>query len=93
MAKYKVQYAPEALEEIKEVFEYYNSISKKPGKRFKSNLFGEINAIKERLLSLLFRYDEERFVVLKKISYAAYCTVEHSKKNHQNSRNTSIWKG
>jgi plasmid stabilization system protein ParE len=80
MAKYKLQYAPEALEEINEAFEYYNSISKKLGVRFKTNLFAEMKAIKERPLSRSFRYDEVRFAVLKKFPYAAHYTVDESKK-------------
>jgi hypothetical protein len=75
-----VLYAPEALTEIKEVADYYNSENKRLGARFKTSLMSEIKAIKARPLSRSFRYDDVRFAVVKKFPYAAHYTVDQRAK-------------
>ncbi len=80
MAGYKVRYAPEALEEIRDVVDYYNTKSKGLGIRFKNNLLAEVKAVKSRPLSRSIRYDEVRFAVLEKFPYAAHYTVEQPAK-------------
>jgi hypothetical protein len=80
MAGYKVVYAPEALNEIKEVVDYYNSKSKGLGTRFKANLLAEIKAVKARPLSRSFRYEEVRFAVVEKFPYSAHYTVDQTAK-------------
>lgn len=80
MAGYKVLYAPEALNEIKEVVDYYNSESKGLGARFKTSLLVEIKAVKARPLSRSFRYDDVRFAVVQKFPYAAHYTVDQQSK-------------
>jgi hypothetical protein len=80
MPAFKVLYAPEALEEIKEVVDYYNSESKGLGARFKANLLAEIRAVKARPFSRSFRYDQVRFAVVKKFPYAAHYTIDESAK-------------
>ena len=78
MPAFKVLYAPEALEEIKEVVDYHNSVSKGLGARFKASLLAEIRAVKARPFSRLFRYDQVRFTVVEKFPYAAHYTIDDS---------------
>ena len=80
MSVFKVVYAPEALEEIKEVVDYYNGESKGLGARFKANLLAEIKAVKARPFSRSFRYDQVRFAVVQKFPYAAHYTIDESAK-------------
>jgi hypothetical protein len=37
MSHYKIQYAPEALQDIKNIIDYYNSLSAGLGNRFKQH--------------------------------------------------------
>jgi hypothetical protein len=80
MAGYKVLYAPEALDEIREAVEYYNSKTMGLGTRFKNNLLEEIKAVKARPLSRSFRYDDVRFAVVDKFPYSAHYTVDQALK-------------
>jgi plasmid stabilization system protein ParE len=80
MAVYKLRYAPEALEELKEVVDYYNNKSNGLGTRFKNNLLVELKAIKARPLSRSFRYDDVRLAVVDKFPYAAHYTVDQAAK-------------
>jgi plasmid stabilization system protein ParE len=80
MASFLIQYAPEALEEIQHVINYYNSVSAKLGNRFKRNLLQEIKSLKYNPTYNSFRYDEVRFAVVKKFPYAAHYTIDHVNK-------------
>ena len=76
MPQYKIKYAPEALQEIKHIVEYYNSISAGLGNHFKQNLLAAVKALKTNSNYNSFRYDEVRFAVVDKFPYAAHYTVE-----------------
>ncbi len=80
MRSFIIQYAPEALEEIQHVINYYNSVSPKLGNRFKNNLLLEIKLLKQNPKYNSFRYDEVRFAVVKRFPYAAHYTVDYVKK-------------
>jgi plasmid stabilization system protein ParE len=80
MARFVIQFAPEALEEIQHAFGYYNTISPKLGNRFKRNLLLEIKSLKHHPTYNSFRYDEVRFAVVKKFPYAAHYTIDHLNK-------------
>ena len=65
MPKFSIKYAPEALEEIKQIVDYYNSLVDVLGFRFKKI------SICHKILKLnsvynSFRYDEVRFAIVKK---------------------------
>jgi plasmid stabilization system protein ParE len=80
MPHFKVAYAPESLQEIKNIIEWYNEVSPGLGERFKKNLLSEIAAIKQAPFTRSFRYDEVRFAVVKKFPYAAHYTVNEQDK-------------
>ena len=78
MPKFSIKYAPEALEEIKQIVDYYNSLVEGLGLRFKKI------SICHKILKLnpaynSFRYDEVRFAIGKKIPYAIHYTIDQTK--------------
>ena len=78
MHGYKVAFSPESLEEIKRIVDWYNTVSKGLGNRFKKNLLTEIAAIKRNPFTRSVRYDEVRFAVVKKFPYAAHYTIDET---------------
>jgi len=75
MSHYKIQYAPEALQEIKNIIDYYNSLSAGLGNRFKQHFLVAIKALKNNPNYNTFRYDEVRLATIDKFPYAAHYTV------------------
>jgi hypothetical protein len=59
----------------KSVTNSYKEINKELGNRFTRNLRQAKNALKENLFNASFRYDDVRYAVVYKFSYAAHYTV------------------
>jgi toxin ParE1/3/4 len=78
MRRFKVVYAPEAVQEIINIVEFYNSKQKGLGDRFKRNLLAEIALIKQNPFTRSFRYDDVRFAVIRHFPFAAHYTVDES---------------
>ena len=76
MPKFSIKYAPEALQEIKQIVEYYNRLSAGLGNRFNQQLLAAIKALKNNPHYNSFRYDEVRLAVVDKFPYAAHYTVD-----------------
>lgn len=76
MPRYKVAFSPESIQEIKQIVDWYNTVSKDLGGRFKKNLLDEISVIKRNPFTRSVRYDEVRFAVVKKFPYAAHYTID-----------------
>ena len=70
MPKFSIKYAPEALQEIKQIVEYYNRLSAGLGNRFNQQLLAAIKALKNNPHYNSFRYDEVRLAVVDKFPYA-----------------------
>ncbi|MEO8822091.1 MAG: type II toxin-antitoxin system RelE/ParE family toxin [Ginsengibacter sp.] len=79
MPRFTVKYAPEALEEIRQIVDYYNELSGGLGNRFKQNLLEAIKAAKLNPSYNSFRYNDVRFAVVKKFPYAAHYTIDMDK--------------
>jgi hypothetical protein len=78
MLKFSIKYAPDALQEIKQIVDYYNSLADGLGFRFKKNLLSAINILKLNPAYNSFRYDDVRFAVVKKFPYAAHYTIDQT---------------
>lgn len=79
-SKYTIQFAPESLDEIKRVVDYYNNLSYGLGTRFKQNFIDAVKKLKTNPAYSSIRYDEVRFAVIKKFPYAAHYTIDEKKK-------------
>jgi len=79
-SKYRIQFAPESLDEIKQVVDYYNAISYGLGKRFKQNFIDAAKKLKTNPFYSSIRYDEVRFALIKKFPYAAHYTIDEKNK-------------
>jgi plasmid stabilization system protein ParE len=76
MARYKLVYSPESLQEINHIVDYYNQASKGLGGRFKKNLLAAIATVKKNPFGHSVRYDDVRFAVAEKFPYAAHYTID-----------------
>jgi hypothetical protein len=76
MPRYKLIYSPESLQEINNIVDYYNQVSKGLGGRFKKALLAAIATVKKNPFAHSVRYDDVRFAVAKKFPYAAHYTID-----------------
>jgi hypothetical protein len=76
MPRFKLSFSPESLREIQRIVIFYNDASTGLGARFKKNLLTELTAIKQNPFTRSFRYDNVRYAVVKKFSYAAHYTID-----------------
>lgn len=79
-SKYTIRFAPESLDEIKQVVDYYNHLSYGLGNRFKQNFVVAVKKLKTNPAHSSIRYDEVRFAVIKKFPYAAHYTIDEENK-------------
>jgi len=63
------------MQEIKNIIDYYNSLSARLSKRFKQHFLAAIKALKNNPNYNTYRYDEVRFATIDKFPYAAQYTV------------------
>ena len=77
---YKLKFAPEVFNEIKQSVNYYNNLSYGLGNRFKQNFLDAIKKLKTNPAYSSIRYDEVRFAVIKKFPYAVHYTVDEKLK-------------
>jgi plasmid stabilization system protein ParE len=75
MQKNKVRYSIESVAQIKRITNWYKEINRKLRNRFATNLKQAINTLKDNPFNASFRYDEVRYAVVYKFSYAAHYTV------------------
>ena len=74
--KYTVVFAPEAVQEIKDIVKWYSAQQKGLGKKFKANLKKSLDIAKQNPLAYTVRYDDVRFFVPAKFPYAAHFTID-----------------
>ena len=77
---YKLKFAPEVFNEIKQSVDYYNNLSYGLGNRFKQNFLDAIKKLKTNPAYSSIRYDEVRFAVIKKFPYAVHYTFDEKLK-------------
>ena len=76
MPRYKLQYTPESLKELKNIIDYYESVSVGLGKRFKSNFLSAMRKVKSNPFFASVRYDDVRFAVVNRFPYAAHFRID-----------------
>ena len=80
MPLYKIKYTTESLKELREIINYYESLSTGLGKRFRQNFLIAIGKIKANPFYASVRYDNVRFAAVNKFPYAAHYTVDDVRK-------------
>lgn len=76
MPKYKLAFATEALEDVKEAASYYDSQLKGLGKRFKEHVKVQLLLLKENPHTHSVRYSDVRLAVIDKFPYSIHYTIE-----------------
>jgi hypothetical protein len=76
MKRYALKITPEALREIQQAIDYYNSCSKGLGRRFNLDLQEQFTLIKKNPFARSVRFDDVRFAMLDRFPYAAHFTID-----------------
>lgn len=79
-SKYKIQFALESFDELKQAVDYYNNLSYGLGNRFKQNFIDATKKLKTNPTYSSIRYDEVRFAVIKRFPYAIHYTVDEKQR-------------
>jgi len=98
MNKYKVKIAPEALDDIQQITDWYNKAQAGLGRRFQNSAIKQINSLIKDPQVYAIRYKEIRCVVIKKFPYMAHFYVNDENNTVEilavisTDRNPKIWK-
>ena len=98
MECFVVKIASEALADIKEIADWYNTQQSGLGERFKKSAIQQIDSLKKYPLIYAIRYAQIRCMVVKKFPYMVHYYVNNSKKTVEvlavisTSRDPEIWK-
>lgn len=97
MANYKINVAPDALQDIQEATDWYNEQLSGLGSRFQKQVVKQINSLKANPLGYATRYAEVRCMLVKKFPFMVHFTLDEKQKLIEvfaifhTSRNPKIW--
>lgn len=76
---FKTKFTPEAIQELQEAINYYNSQKAGLGKKFYLDIKNQINLICSNPFLKSIRYDDVRFALADKFPYAIHYTIVKEK--------------
>jgi plasmid stabilization system protein ParE len=79
LKSYRLKITPEAQDEIQHAVDYYNDQQKGLGKEFFTDLKDDLLRIRRNPSSFSVRYDEVRWVSMKRFPYAIHFTIADQK--------------
>jgi hypothetical protein len=79
LKSYKLKITPEAQYEIQHAIDYYNGQQKGLGKQFFTDVKDDFSRIKRNPSSFAVRYDDVRWVSMKRFPYAIHFTIADQK--------------
>lgn len=97
MKKYRILIAPEAIEDIQNATDWYNTKLDGLGNNFSNKAKASINALKTLPQKHCLRYDDVRCVLIEKFPFLVHYTINESLKIVEiyavfhTSRNPKIW--
>jgi len=98
MKTYKILIAPQALQEINDIKEWYNHRQRNLGARFQKQAIRHINSLYKDPHIFTIRYNEIRCIPIKKFPYMIHYYINEDIKSIEvlavlnTSRNPEIWK-
>jgi hypothetical protein len=96
--KYKIQIDIDALGDIQNATDWYNTVSKGLGTRFQKQVTAQINTLAKNPLSYGIRYSSVRGMPINKFPFLVHFTVDEAENIvkifavFHTSRNPEIWK-
>ncbi len=97
MPSYKIFIDPEALQDIKDATDWYNEQLPGLGNSFQKQVKSQINALKKNALGYAIRYEDVRFVLVRKFPFLVHFVLNENQKRVEviavlhTSRNPRIW--
>jgi plasmid stabilization system protein ParE len=98
MKRFRIKIEPEALEDIRDITDWYNEAQEGLGKRFQNTVIKQINSLKKDPQIYAIRYNEIRCVIVKKFPYMVHFYIDSEKNTVEVlavisfARNPEIWK-
>ncbi len=74
---YKLIFSPDVESDVKNAYNYYNSVLKGLGKRFKNELKKQLILLKINPLTNSYRYDSVRLATINHFPYSIHYTINN----------------
>ncbi|MBI9060775.1 MAG: type II toxin-antitoxin system RelE/ParE family toxin [Marinilabiliaceae bacterium] len=80
MEKYKIKIEPDAINDIKEISNWYNKRKKDLGNHFKQTVITQISSLKHSPYRYAIRYQKIRCALVRRYPYMIHFNIDEEKK-------------